>query len=77
MSLDGYFTDEDGPTKPDWFNDDQDLDKWMMSKHKGNVFMKPSAYLFGRITYEQFANVWPKMENRENIPNDISKWLFH
>lgn len=73
MSLDGYFTDEDGSPKPDWFTDDPELDKWMMSDHGNNAFMKPSAYIFGRTTYEQFANIWPKMVTQEDIPKDIKQ----
>ena len=54
ISLDGYFTNNDNPSRPDWFIEDSDLDKWMMNGHD---FMSPTAYLFGSATYKQFENV--------------------
>ncbi len=68
ISLDGYFTDENNPSRPEWSIEDPELDKWMMTDHD---FMKPNAYLFGKTTYRQFENVWTKVNENSNVSNEV------
>ena len=68
ITLDGYFTDQENPSSPPWVISDPELDKWMMS---GRNTMNPNSYLFGRVTYKQFEQVWPNMRKQKNITKEV------
>ncbi|MDG6985271.1 MAG: dihydrofolate reductase family protein [Nitrososphaerota archaeon] len=55
ISLDGYYTSPKGEI--DWF--DFDLEEIEWSKQ---ILRRVDAMLYGRVTYEEFSQFWPKAE---------------
>lgn len=70
ISIDGYFSNNENVSRPEWFLNDTELDKWMMT---GQDFMNPTSYLFGRITYQNFEKVWPNVTKMSNLPEEVIK----
>jgi dihydrofolate reductase len=72
VSIDGFFA---GPTgEIDWFIRDPEVDKAL---HEGG---QEDTVLFGRVTYQLFESVWPKVavdqkapEEAKNTANELGK----
>ena len=78
ISLDGYFTGENGDLS--WAHknsDDPQFAKWQAGNASGN-----SEFVFGRITYEMMVSYWPTPEAKKQFPevaeamNSRSKVVF-
>lgn len=63
ISLDGYFAGPHGEI--DWFIRDADLDKAIHGAGRADML------LAGRVTYQLFESVWPKMAADPNAPKDM------
>jgi dihydrofolate reductase len=62
VSLDGFFAGPNGEI--DWFIRDPEVDK------AAHGVGKADTILFGRVTYQMFKNVWPKIAVDPNAPQD-------
>jgi len=65
MSLDGYFSSENGDF--DWFIADPQVDA------AAHEMMKPDTVLFGRVTFDQFVEVWPALVNNPHVPEPAKR----
>jgi len=64
MSVDGYYADSNGGI--DWMQEDIDVDKYLHGTP--NQDEKPGTVIFGRVTYQLFESVWPKMAADPKAP---------
>jgi dihydrofolate reductase len=62
ISLDGFFAGPNGEI--DWFIHDSELDKALHGIGKSDIL------LFGRVTYQLFESVWPKLAADPNAPKE-------
>lgn len=63
ISLDGFFAGPNGEI--DWFIRDADLDKAIHGTGRSDML------LMGRLTYQMFEAVWPKMAADPNAPKEL------
>jgi dihydrofolate reductase len=65
VSLDGFFAGPKGEI--DWFIPDPELDKAVHGVGRADTT------LFGRVTYQMFESVWPRMAADPNAPEDMRR----
>ena len=66
VSLDGYFAGPNGELH-EWAVTDPNVDAaW-------HELMNPDTILFGRVTYQQFEDFWPKVEKNPDSPKELRK----
>lgn len=78
VSVDGYFAGPNGEI--DWFVHDPEVNK------AAHEMMDPDTILFGKVTYQMFANYWPHVakdpdasegaRNTANQLNEMTKMVF-
>jgi dihydrofolate reductase len=61
VTLDGYFTGQDGDIS--WHNVDEEF-----QQYANNVANAGNTLLFGRVTYELLANYWPSEQALKEDP---------
>lgn len=62
ITLDGFYAGPNGEI--DWFIRDPAVD---LAAHE---IIQPDTILFGRLTYQMFANVWPQVAEDDNAPEE-------
>ncbi len=67
VSVDGYFAGPNGEI--DWFVVDPELDKALHEMRQPNAVL-PDTVLLGRVTYQLFESVWPKIAADPNAPKE-------
>lgn len=63
VSLDGFFAGPNGEIY-DWFINDPEVDK------AAHEMAQADTILFGRVTYQMFESVWPKVAVDPNAPKE-------
>ncbi len=63
VSLDGFFAGPNGEIY-DWFINDPEVDK------AAHEMAQADTILFGRVTYQMFESVWPKIAADPNAPKE-------
>jgi dihydrofolate reductase len=63
VSLDGFFAGPNGEIY-DWFISDPEVDK------AAHEMAQADTILFGRVTYQLFESVWPKVADDPNAPKE-------
>lgn len=67
ISIDGYFAGQNGEI--DWFVVDPELDKALHGMGQTSA-ISPGTVLLGRVTYQLFESVWPKIAADSNAPQE-------
>jgi dihydrofolate reductase len=65
VSIDGYYAGPNGEI--DWVVQDPQID------NAAHERMNPDTLLCGRVSYQMFENVWPKVEKDPNAPKEMKK----
>ncbi len=67
ISIDGYFAGRNGEI--DWFIRDPELDKALHEMGQPGA-IAPDTVLLGRVTYQLFESVWPKIAADPDAPEE-------
>jgi dihydrofolate reductase len=67
ISVDGFFAGPNGEI--DWFVVDHELDKALHEMGQPNA-ISPDTVLLGRVTYQLFESVWPKVAADPEAPEE-------
>ncbi len=67
VSVDGFFAGPNGEI--DWFVVDPELDKALHEMGQPDA-VAPDTVLLGRVTYQLFESVWPKIAADPNAPKE-------
>lgn len=67
VSVDGFFAGPNGEI--DWFIVDPELDKALHEMGQPDT-IPPDTVLLGRVTYQLFESVWPKVAADPNAPKE-------
>jgi len=65
ISIDGFFAGPNGEI--DWFVVDPELDKALHEMRQPDT-VSPDTVLLGRVTYQLFESVWPKVAADPKAP---------